>query len=58
MSAIDPLYRWLVVIWRETYVEVTPFVEEDDARAFFDLASLQWTESYLTRVIRGPGDRE
>jgi len=47
--------RWLVVIWRESAAEVTTFDEEADARAFFDTASIQWTESFLAKVVVGPG---
>ena len=47
--------RWIVVIWRETYAEVTPFETESDARDFFQRASLQWSESYLCRVVEGLG---
>lgn len=49
--------RYLVVIWRETYAEVTPFEDEALAREFFATASMQWSESYLTRII-GPGRAE
>lgn len=48
--------RWLVVIKRETDPsDVTPFEREEDAREFFDMASAQWTESYLCEVRHGPG---
>lgn len=47
---------WLVVICREGTTEATPFVDEGDARAFFDQASQQWSESFLARVVIGPLD--
>lgn len=45
----------LVVIAREGIPEVTEFTSLNDAERFFDSASLQWSESYLTAVIYGPG---
>lgn len=45
----------LVIIAREGVPEVTEFTSLDDAERFFSLASLQWSESYLTSVIYGPG---
>lgn len=46
----------LVVIKRDTDPpEVFPYTSIEDARAFYDLASLQWSESYLVAVVYGPG---
>src|SRR5271169_326000 len=50
--------RWLVVITREFTPEVYNFTSERDARAFFDAASGQWTDSFLCRVSIGPGPRD
>jgi len=47
---------WLVVINREGTSEVTVFTEEKTAREYFASASLQWSESYLTRAIEFPKD--
>lgn len=46
--------KWLVVIVREGEPEVTPFEEEDFARAYFNRWSNQWSESFLTKVVIGP----
>lgn len=48
--------QWLVVICREGVTEATPFESKSDAAAFFDRASLQWSESYLAHVVQGPRD--
>jgi hypothetical protein len=42
---------WLVVICREGVSDVTVFTEEDEARAYFELASSQWSDSYLARAV-------
>jgi len=49
--------RWMCVIVREQIAEVTRFDDEVDARAYFDTASAQWSESFLTEVVIGPGPR-
>jgi len=49
-------HRWLVIICREGAIEVVPFAGEEQARAFFDRASWQWSDSYLTQVVVGPRD--
>ncbi len=48
--------HWLVSICREGVTEVTLFDAEDEARTFFAAASLQWSESFLSRVEIGPRD--
>jgi len=45
----------LVVIVREGVAEVTEFEDDDTARTFFDEHAQQWTESFLCRVLAGPG---
>lgn len=48
--------KWLVIIQRETAPpDVTTFSDEELAREFFELWSLQWSESYLCEVVIGPG---
>lgn len=47
-------YKWLVVINREGESNVTGFFHYDDARKFYDLASLQWSDSYLCDIVKGP----
>jgi hypothetical protein len=46
--------EWMVVIVRERVPEVTLFDDYNEAREFFDKASLQWSDSYLTSVLRAP----
>ncbi len=48
------VFRWLVVIAREGVPEVTGFWEREDAEDYFDRASIQWSDSYLVEVVRGP----
>lgn len=48
------VYRWLVVIAREGVSEATGFWEREDAEDYFDRISLQWSESYLVEVVKGP----
>jgi hypothetical protein len=45
----------LVVIAREGVPEVTEFTSFNDAADYYDLASPNWSESYLTVVVNGPG---
>ena len=53
-----PIYRFMVVICREGASDVTPFEDGSDAREYFDQWSMQWTESFLCQVMRGPGPAE
>lgn len=46
----------LVVIAREGVAEVTEFTSYEEAAGFFEHASANWTESYLTLVVNGPGN--
>lgn len=48
-------YRWIVVICREGASDVTPFEDERTAREYFDLWSMQWSESFLCEIVIGPG---
>ena len=44
--------KWFVVRRRDTEpIEVYSFDLEIDAREFYDRASLQWSECYLTAVV-------
>jgi hypothetical protein len=47
-------YTHLVVIAREGVPEVREFENYDDAATWHDEAGSQWSESYLTEVIKGP----
>lgn len=47
-------YSYLVVIIREGVPEVTGFYSLEVASKFFELASAQWSDSYLCEVKRGP----
>lgn len=52
---IEPT-TWLVVQKRDTApVEVTPFTDQEEAERFYVDASENWTETYLCRVVHGPG---
>lgn len=53
-SAKSASNRWLVVINREQEPALYWFDDELDARGFFDRASTQWTESFLTKIVIGP----
>jgi len=48
------VYSMIVVIVREGEKEVVPFEDEDEAREFFEKASLQWSDSFLCKVVKGP----
>lgn len=51
----DGPVTYLVVIARDGVPEVTEFRDEAEALGFFGVAKSQWSESYLSRVIHGPG---
>lgn len=57
MTAHAESARWMVVIRYDDITKATLFDEEEegDARAFFDEASDQWSESYLVKIVIGPG---
>jgi hypothetical protein len=44
----------LVAVAREGVPEVTEFSSYEDAVRYFEMASLNWTESYLSVVVAGP----
>jgi hypothetical protein len=48
------VYRWLVVIVREGVPEVTGFWEGEDAEKYFEDAWMNWTDSFLIEVVKGP----
>lgn len=48
---------WITVIVREQNPIVRVWDNEIEARAHFSTAELQWSESFLARVIVGPGLR-
>lgn len=51
---------WIVFIMREggqLETTLSHFADRDEAEWFFGRASAQWTDSYLCRVVRGPGPR-
>ena len=52
----QPIYSRLVIFNREGVSEVTGFEpgNEREAEKFFDLASAQWSDSFLCLVLRGP----
>lgn len=46
---------WLVVQARETLpVDAWQFTDESQARVFYDKVSIQWSETFLCRVVAGP----
>lgn len=55
MNGVRPA-PWLVLISREQQVEVTVFSEESEARAYFEQAKSQWSDSYLLRAVEFPMD--
>ena len=50
--------KYLVLIVREQTPSFWLFDTFSQAFAHFDRASMNWTESFLLRVIRGPGPRQ
>lgn len=44
--------KWIVVVAHDGAPSVTPFDDEGEARAFFEPAQANWSESYLCRVVR------
>jgi hypothetical protein len=48
------LYTHLVIIIYEGKPVVTGFNNYEDAREFFENASLQWSDSFLCTVLKGP----
>lgn len=52
---MDRSYTHLVVIVREGVPEVTGFPGLQDATVYFDQAGTQWSESFLTEIVYGPG---
>ena len=52
---MDKCPTHLVVIAREGKPEVTEFDSFEAAARYFYSASMNWTESYLTQVLYGPG---
>lgn len=47
-------YTHLVVIFREQIPTITGFFDLASAQAFFDRAAAQWSDSFLTEIIKGP----
>ncbi len=47
-------YTHLVVISREGQPEVRGFHDYDSAFRWYDAVGVQWSESYLTAVLKGP----
>ena len=46
---------WWVVIGKDGgAVEIFKFKDNDAAMNFMDKASMQWSDSYLVHVVRGP----
>ena len=47
--------KYIVIIWRdEDGAQLTPFGSKVNAEEFFDRVSMNWTESYLCKVLIGP----
>lgn len=47
-------WAYLVVIIRDGIPTVTGFNDFAEATAFYDLHGLQWSDSYLCDVMKGP----
>lgn len=47
-------YTHLVVIFREQIPEVVPFYDKETALEFADRAGAQWSETYVTEIVKGP----
>lgn len=56
MAERQLLYSRIVIICREGRSEITPFKpgDEKDAEEYFDIASANWSDSYLCIVEKGP----
>ena len=52
----DPYYGYMVLINREGVSDATLFERETEARIFYEKARLQWSDSFLTRILHGPHD--
>ena len=48
------VYQFMVVIFREQTPEVYGFYELSSAEKFAEEAGAQWSETFLTEVIKGP----
>lgn len=47
--------EWFVIRKRDTEpIELYPFHSESEANALYDIASAQWSETFVVRVVRGP----
>lgn len=47
-------YTHLVVIFREQEPSVIGFYNLKDAMKYADKAGAQWSETYVTQIIKGP----
>lgn len=48
-------YKYLVIIVKDGGTpEIFPFENLDDAEIFFEKASLQWSESHICEILKGP----
>jgi hypothetical protein len=52
---MDPIVKWMVVIKIETKPpEIYCFDRKDAAIVFYERVQLNWSDVYLTEVIKGP----
>lgn len=47
-------YKYLVIIIRDGDTTIYPFPDINTAKKFYEKAHVQWSDSYICKIIQGP----